>query len=518
MNRRDLLKASLLTAGAVTAQGAVLSENMFAAAAGEKKPASTPMRKGNERMPNVLWVCPDSQRADTIQALNNPHIHTPVLNKFMQESVTFTNAFVQTPICGPSRGSFLTGRYPRETGLRANAEKINPTERIVPRILADHGYDCGLVGKLHLSPCDHHYVESRIDDGYRVFEWSHDISNNWPGKNQWRNWLDAQGVKWPVPPPQNRRTSTWGVPIDPRYTQTAWCADRAIHFIQQHPADKPWMLSVNMYQPHHPFFPAEDYLKRYDPAKMPEPAYKEGELDNKPVYQQMDHRGAYGGHGLSFAKEDDKQHRKTTAAYYAMIEQVDAEFGRILDAVEKSGMADNTVVIFMSDHGEMLGDHGIYCKGPYFYDCLNRVPLMIRWPNKYKAGLKVDALVELVDIAPTVMDAAGIEIPVGMQGKSLTPLLTGAAKDHRDSVYIEFYNAVGKYDPTPMATCVRTATHKLAYYQSLGTGELYDLAKDPGEFNNLWNHPDSKDVQNKMTQLLLARMIGSLDPLPVHAW
>ena len=147
-----------------------------------------------------------------------------------------------------------------------------------------------------------------------------------------------------------------------------------------------------------------------------------------------------------------------------MIEQVDDEFGHMLEALENTGQADNTIVIFMSDHGEMLGDHGIYLKGPHFYDCAMRVPLMIRWPGKYKAGLRSDALVEMVDLAPTLLDAAGIPVPDGMQGRSLMPLLTGVETHHRDYQYAEHYDSSFLYEPPPMATCVRTRSHKLTVY------------------------------------------------------
>jgi arylsulfatase A-like enzyme len=348
--------------------------------------------------------------------------------------------------------------------------------------------------------------------------WSHDISDNWPGKNQWRNWLQAQNVKWPVPTPAERKAAAWGVPMDPKYTQTAWCSGEAIKFMKEQKEDKPWMMSVHMYQPHAPYFPTTEYFKHYDPDKMPPPAYEEGELENKPSFQKTDHQGAYGGHEKSFVNESDKDHRLTTAAYYAMIEQVDTEVGRMLKTLEELGMADNTIVIYMSDHGDMLGDHGIYEKGPYFYDCLTRVPLIIRWPGKYKAGLKSDALVELVDLAPTLMDAAGLTTLAGMQGKSLTPLLTGASREHRDSVYMEYYNAVAKYTPTPMATCVRTDKFKVSYWQTLSTGELYDLKNDPGEVHNLWGLAEHKDVQAEMMQRLVTRMIASTDPLGVHVF
>ena len=197
-----------------------------------------------------------------------------------------------------------------------------------------------------------------------------------------------------------------------------------------------------------------------------------------------------------------------------MIEQVDTEVGRMMKALEDTGQADNTIVIYMSDHGEMLGDHGIYLKGPYFYDCMMRVPLIIRWPGKYKAGLRSDALVEMVDLAPTLLDAAGVPIPSGVQGRSLTSVLTGQTPGHRDSVYSEHFDSSFLYDPPPMAACVRTERHKLSYYHNLATGELYDLKKDPGEAQNLWTSPAAKDIRQEMMEKLMGRMIDTVDPLP----
>src|SRR3954466_5851379 len=187
MNRRDLLKSSLL-AGA-----AALPTNPQRAADSQKNAHSWPeaARETNSgRMPNVLWICADQQRFNTIQGLNNENIRTPNLRKFVDESVTFTHAYCQNPVCSPSRASFLTSRYPHVTGLRANGQRIRPTERLVTRTLADYQYTCGLVGKLHLSPCLGGRLEDRIDDGYEVFKWSHDISDGWPLKNEWRVWLD----------------------------------------------------------------------------------------------------------------------------------------------------------------------------------------------------------------------------------------------------------------------------------------------------------------------------------------
>jgi arylsulfatase len=276
----------------------------------------------------------------------------------------------------------------------------------------------------------------------------------------------------------------------------------------------PWLMSVNIFQPHHPFWPSKDYLDRYDPEKLPSPKYSEGELANKPIFQQIDHQGAYDGTAVSFAKTDELTHRKITAAYYAMIEQVDTEVGRMLQALDDTGQAENTIVIYMSDHGEMLGDHGFYLKGPYFYDCAIRVPLIVRWPGKFKAGLRADSLVELVDLAPTLLEAAGIPVPAGMQGRSLMRLFTGQSANHRDSIYSEHFDSSSLYDPPPMAACIRTGRHKLSYYRHLQTGELYDLEKDPGEVENLWASSNAKGVCVEMMQKLMERMIDTVDPLP----
>lgn len=457
--------------------------------------------------PNVLWVCSDQQRFDTIEGLNNPHVRTPNLRRFMDGAVTFTHAFVQNPVCSPSRASFLTGRYPRTTGLCANGQRIRESERLVTKQLAESGYTCGLAGKLHLSPVFGGRLEDRIDDGYSRIWWSHDIQDLWPGKNEWLVWLESQGLKWP-----KKLADPGGVPLNARFMQTDWCADRAIQFMRDQKANGPWLMSVNIYQPHHPFLPAQQYLDNYDPARLPEPAWQDGELDSKPVYQ----RRAQNHPLYPFLKMDSLARRRMTAAYYAMVEQVDAAFGRMLAALEDSGQAHNTIVIYMSDHGEMLGDHGFYLKGPHFYDPAVRVPLMIRWPGRWATGVRSDAMVEMVDLAPTLLEAAGLSVPDGIQGRSLSSLLSGKAKDHRDSVYTEFYDAVPK-QPVK-ATSVRTATARLTVYHTLRTGELYDLVKDPGEFDNLWDKPNARPLKEAMSAKLIERMADTVDPLPLRQY
>jgi len=140
--------------------------------------------------------------------------------------------------------------------------------------------------------------------------------------------------------------------------------------------------------------------------------------------------------------------------------------------------------------------------------------LMIRWPGRFQAGLRSDALVEMVDLAPTLLEAAGVPVPSGMQGRSLAPVLTGRATAHRDSIYSEHFDSSFLYDPPPMGACVRTARYKLSYFYHLASGELYDLEKDPGEVQNLWSSPAAKDVRQEMMEKLMGRMVETVDPLP----
>ncbi len=464
--------------------------------------------------PNILWFCTDQQRADTIAALGNSLIRTPNVDQLVSEGVSFTEAFAQSPVCTPSRAAMLTGRYPRTTRCRQNGQSIPPTERLVPRMLADAGYICGLAGKLHLGSCANGQVEPRIDDGYSVFHWSHHPQPDWP-ENAYTQWLTRHGQSWEklYDGPSTRFTKR-GVPA--KWHQTTWCAEMAIEFIHaQASTDQPWMFSVNCFAPHHPFDPPGEYLDRYNPQDMPLPKFRAGELDQKPKFQQLDHQRAHNEPG-SYPTADmtDDEAREVVAAYYAMIEHIDHEFGRILTALEQTGQRRDTLVIFMSDHGEMLGDHGLLLKGPHFYDEAVRVPLVMSWPERFASGLRSDALVELIDLAPTLLECAEMPMELGIQGRSLLPILSGqAASDrHREFVFSEYYNAWTHADA--YSTMLRTRDEKIVVHHGQTVGELYDLQTDPDEFVNLWNEPDETDRKLRLLQAAFDASVFTMDPLP----
>lgn len=463
---------------------------------------------------NVLWICTDQQRYDTIAALGNPHIRTPHLDALAGSGVAFERAYCQSTVCAPSRASFLTGRYPRTTGCRQNGQAIPARERLISRILADQGYQCGLVGKLHLASCANGRVEARIDDGYAAFDWSHHPQPDWP-ENAYSQWLAARGTCWE----ELYQATDSGTPyvqhgVPAEFHQTTWCAERTVAFIEAH-SDSPWLFSFNCFDPHHPFDPPPEYLRRYDPASLPLPQAAPGEWESKSPYQVLDHQWAHnepGGFDVAGMTDDD--HRRVKAAYYAMVELIDDQVGRILEALERTGQRERTLVIFMSDHGELLGDHGLYYKGPHFYEASVRVPLIMSLPDTVAAGARVEGLVELVDLVPTILDLAGLEHPPGLQGRSLAELCQGRGTPghHRDHVYCEYLNAWSH--PHSYGTMLRTERHKIVVYHGIEQGELYELENDPHEFRNLWDAPRAADLKLQLLKQAFDASVFTMDPLP----
>jgi arylsulfatase A-like enzyme len=367
-------------------------------------------------------------------------------------------------------------------------------------------------------------MERRIDDGYAEFHWSHHSGPGWGLHNAYWAWLAEQGLAYETPVHPECEYVRLGMPAEAH--QTTWCAEMASQFMRDRARDgQSWLFSVNMFDPHHAFDPPEAYLQRYLDRldDIPLPNYAPGELDDKPAYQGYDHAGAYGhAAGFPYGQMTACDHRMVRAAYWAMCDLIDEQVGRMLAVLEEMGQAEDTLVIFTSDHGEMLGDHGIYLKGPFFYDPAIRVPLIVAWPGQVRAQ-RSPALVELTDLPQTILDAVGIPHHPGMQGRSLWPMLgeETESNDHREDVYCEYYNAMPWHrEPTAQMTMVRTERFKLTVDHSASRGELYDLERDPQETCNLWDDSDYAQVKVEMLVRLCNRMAWTVDPLPTRraAW
>lgn len=468
--------------------------------------------------PNILWICTDQQRFDTLGCYGNSFVRTPNIDRLAENGALFENAYCQSTICSPSRTSFLTGRYPRTTKCMQNGQNIPENEVLISRLLSEAGYTCGLSGKFHLSACHPSVskgMERRINDGYDLFHWSHHPGEDWP-VNEYSNWLRSKGKRYKPEKITECNHVVYGP--DAEDHQATWCTDKAIEFMEAHEnKQQPWLFSVNIFAPHHPFDPPKSYLKRYLDIldDIPEPNYVEGELNDKPEVQKRDHRGAYANPNLyPYCNMSDLDHKYTRAAYWAMCDLIDDQVGRMMETLEKTGQLENTIVIFMSDHGELLGDHGIYLKGPHFYEESVHVPLIISYPEKIKENKRESALVELIDLAPTLLEAAGIDKYPGMQGKSLWPLIQGEEHNHREDVYCEVNEARVVGNTLGNGSMIRTKSHKLVVHQGKNEGELYDLESDPTETINLWNSKEHLHMKYEMMERLTRRLIDMTDPLP----
>ena len=473
--------------------------------------------------PNILWICTDQQRYDTIGAGGNPHVRTPRLDRLWRDGAAWTHAFCQSPICTPSRASFLTGTYPSTCQNTRNGNaRYRRRYPLVTRLLAGAGYDCGLIGKLHLAGA-YERPEPRGDDGYRYWQWSHAPRDGWPADHAYAEWVRGKGhdlgdlIRDPADVPAELH-------------QTTWCAERTIDFMRERRrAGTPWLATVNVYDPHEPFNPPAAYRARFDPQQMPGPLFRPSDLRQQRRLRAVDFQGEsrdpagpldiahpvlpfYPGRDDVPAAEaaragatagagdvaDARDAKTLQAAYYAMIALIDDQVGRMLDALEESGQAERTLVVFTSDHGESLGDHGLIRKGCRFYEGLVRVPLILRWPGRIEPGRVSGDLVELIDLAPTLLRAAGQPVPSWMQGRSLLEDAPAAgAGGGRQAVRSEYFDAIDGPDGT-YATMYRTRSHKLVVYHGHGLGELYDLDADPGEFDDLWDDPAAAAVKSEL--------------------
>lgn len=485
---------------------------------------------------NVLWFCTDQQRWDTIGALGNPYVRTPTLDALCAAGTAFTRAYCQSPICTPSRASFLTGRYPASHHVYRNGNSSFPAgEVLVSKVFADAGYDCGLIGKLHLATASQG-VEPRVEDGYSVFQWSlaprPEDGNS--ASNAYHDWLRAKGAD---PVEVYKGVDGFLGPGAPAsLSQVAWLSESTEAFIRDR-RDRPWFLSLNPFPPHHPFTPPPEYLAEFNPEALPHPLFRPSDLTRQERFRAIQHQSIDaidptqpdpGGEAAHVRLDGDWRRslippphyygRSVKAAYYAMIAELDAALGRILKVLDETGQRDRTLIVFASDHGEMLGDHGLLYKGCRFFDGAVRVPLIFACPRLVQPGVVSDALVELVDIAPTLLEAAGLAVPSAMQGRSLRPIITGSAEPHRHKeIVVCDFNGSLNYCPVPertQATMTFDGRYKLVVYHRHNLYELFDHAVDPEEYQNFWDDPAYAVRRTDILGRHLDAMMATVSPGP----
>ena len=332
--------------------------------------------------------------------------------------------------------------------------------------------------------------------------------NGWGMRNEYRSWLEEQGIRYETKSRSDSLFVEDGMPSE--FHHTKWCVDRAIEFIDRHAGGgAPWMYSLNLFDPHSPFDPPKEFLQPYlnKIDDIPLPDFEERELEGKMHYQREVHAKDIGRYEATYSSLSQDDHRLIRAAYWAMCDLLDKELGRLLESLSRHAIEEDTIVVFMSDHGEMLGDHGLYLKGPFLYEGAIRVPLIVSWPKKIRPGCYGE-LVELVDIAPSLFDMVGLKIPCDMDGRSFVDLISESQERYapKKSVYSEYRNS-GDWpgDEKPLLSMLRTDRYKAIVDHSTDRGELYDLKEDPSEILNRWEDPAYASMKSELVEKIAER-------------
>jgi arylsulfatase A-like enzyme len=472
----------------------------------------TPEAPPRKRPPNLVFLYTDEQRFDTLAAYGNTRIRMPHLDRLARQGVVFERAYVTQPVCTPSRSSILTGRYPHTNGCIQNNIPLRPETRCLPEMLEPGVYACAHMGKWHLG--DEIYPQHGCttwrgteDTYHRYYSDRHD---EYADRSSYHHWLVARGVtprEWPdseqMPWRENRffRQQIHALPEE--HSRPRYLAEAATEFIRTH-ADRPFVLYVNFLEPHMPFTSCRD--EQYDPAEVTLPGNFNVPLTGEHRLHARIQAARYRalGYGRQPLKTEEDW-RQLIARYWGMCSLVDTYVGEILEALAANGLDEHTIVVFTSDHGDMMGSHGLLAKG-FMYEESARVPLIVRLPGQ-KEGRRVSGPVSLIDIVPTLLDLMDHPIPGHLPGTSLRPLLEGTRTQVTRDVFIEWNVKPTEVGRRPLrlpdyakGLCtpadarasaqdtirtVVTADGWKLNYSSIGEHELFSLNDDPLELKNL---------------------------------
>ena len=489
--------------------------------------------------PNILLICTDQQHHSTVGAVN-PKIHTPHLDRLCAEGTRFDRAYCPNPTCTPTRASMITGMYPSQHGAWALGTKLFEDVPTVGDMLQRAGYATSLVGKAHLQPlASEPGMESlECQPTLRDLDFWRGFQGPWYGfehietarmhaceshvGQHYAIWMETQGLtNWQdyfdtFPPDSEHRRQFdldghWTLPEEFHYTR--WIGQRTRGRIDRACAEnKPFFVSCNFFDPHPPYLVPEPWASMYDPADMEPGTLTPGEHDANPRHFGMTQEeapdfAAFGDkwiHGGGSHLHTCEWMQKRMAIYYGMVSFMDDEIGRILERLDERGIADNTLVIFTTDHGHFLGQHGLNAKCIHHYEDLLRVPFIVRWPGRVPTGQTSDAIQNLVDLTPTFLSAAGQDIPSIMTGVSQLETWCGGDAARAWSI-TENHHGTRYFH---MRTYV-TQRYKITVYARIDEGELFDLERDPGEVHNLWNTPAAADLKARLLHEFLQATLQS---------
>ena len=445
----------------------------------------------------------DQQRFDTIAALGFPYMDTPNLDRLVREGVSFDNCFVSAPSCAPARASLFTGLYPHTTGILKNADRWT---RSWVEDLASAGYHCVNIGKMHTFPFEtplgfheRYVVENKdryLEGRYYFDEWDKAL--------QARGLVKQQRELYRQLPDYSERLGAFEWELDEDMHPDAFVGNLAKWWLGAHPRTEPLFLQIGFPGPHPPYDPVPRYAEPYLNRDLPLPSPSEEELAGQPPPLQamrrhnveVDHDSVV--HQLDPSSDALKRQR---AYYLANVTMIDEKVGEILSQLERQGYLENSIVLFTSDHGDCLCDHGHSQKWT-MYDIITRVPMVVWAPGRVEGGRRNEGLCQQMDIGPFILEAAGVEVPEYMEAESLRPAIEGMPWSGRDLVFSE-HARDGILQETDYMSMVRSKEWKLVHFMGESFGQLFDLCSDPGEVDNRWDDPDCQQVKQSLLDALL---------------
>ncbi|MFC6719412.1 sulfatase-like hydrolase/transferase [Natrialbaceae archaeon GCM10025810] len=473
-----------------------------------------------ETRPNVLLVLTDQERYDCT-APDGPPVETAAFDRLSSEGTRFSRAYTPISICTSARASLLTGRFPHGHGMVNNCHEddairpnLDPDLPTFSEELVAAGYDCTYTGKWHvgrdqtpedfgfsyLGGSDEHHDD--IDEAFREYRTDLGVPL---GEVEFEEAVYTHG--------DGGTFVAAKTPVDVEATRAYFLAERTIDALEAHATgegdlvdgdpDAPFFHRADFYGPHHPYVVPEPYASMYDPGEIEPPESYLETFDGKPQAHEnyLHYRGV--------AEFDWDAWAEVIAKYWGFVTLIDDQFARILEALEEFGLADETVVVHASDHGDFAGGHRQFNKGPLMYEDTYRIPLQVRWPGVTEPGSTREEPVHLHDLAATFLEIGGAEVPESFDSRNLVPLLEGRRPvDWPDSAFAQYHgDEFGLYTQR----MVRTDRYKFVY-NGPDVNELYDTERDPAELQNLIDHPDYADVREEMADRLLEWMRTTADP------
>jgi iduronate 2-sulfatase len=439
--------------------------------------------------PNVLFLICDDLNCD-LGSYGHPQVKSPNIDRLAARGVRFSNAHCQYPLCGPSRASFMGGLYPDQTLIRRNAIYLRehlPTVKTMSQMFRDAGYFATRIGKIYHYNVPKNIGTSGHDD---PFSWNYTINPR--GRD-----VDDEDLIFSLRPGSFGGTMSWLAAEGTDEEQTdGIAANEAISMLQKHAKQKdPFFMAVGLFRPHTPYVAPKKYFDLYPLASIKVPAPPEGHLDALPAPARK---------SITRKKDQlnlpDKLAREAIQAYYASITFADAQLGRILDALDRTGLSRNTIVLFTSDHGYHMGEHGHWQKTTLFENATH-VPLIIAGPGVKAKGGTATTPAEMVDFYPTLAELSGLKPPAYVSGVSLVPALRDPKIQVRESAFTQ-------YD---IGYSIRTRHHRYSEWDEAGKAgaELYDHRNDPGELQDLATAPQQRETVQRLSTLLRQRIAAA---------